>query len=211
MTDEYMFTVPRDEAARLDLLATRPPFWEYLLFGATLHAGLARTETKWRDYSLGYTMDVGPVITKQDLALAFSSRMASGAAIAKNLEKVISARAQEAAFGLPGEPGDPELIEHMGGRVILLYERLLDWASEVRSLRLPEEARKLPELAVPFVAQPIEATRNFVRAFITNIEGAVASQAAEPGQNIEISMELVFTVEDDATKNFLKELKKAVR
>ena len=208
MSEEWVAIVPRDESSRLELLATRPPLWEYLLFGAALYAGIARTEPKWRDYSLGYTLDVGPVVTKSQLLEAMSARISTASAIAANIEKVISQRAQEAAFGLPGVPGDADLIEHMGGRLIALYEKLLDWAAELRSLRLPDAAQSLPELAVAFVAQPIDATRAFVTDYILTLEREITLLSVDPKHEIQILMSLNFTLAPAVSKRFSRELKR---
>lgn len=206
-----IITVPRDESARLELLALRPPAWEFLLFGAALHAGLNRTEPKWRDHQLGYTMNVGPIIAKDQLAEAMQDRLTRVTFIASNIERVISKRAQDTAFGLPGEPGDPDLIEHMAGRVIMLYEQLLDWAAEMRSLRLPDNAESITELGASFAAQPILASRAFVKEFISVLEGELAKFALDPEYSMNITMAIHFDVDTADSKAFVKAIKRAVR
>ena len=203
--------VPRDPSARIELLALRPDAWEYLLFGAALNSGLMQTEAKWRDHQLGYTMNIGPIIAKSELVDAMNDRMTRVSAIAGNIERVISQRAQDAAFGLPGHPGDPELIEHMAGRVILLYEQLLDWVAEIRSLRVPENAASLPELGAALASQPILATRTFVQEFISALEDELAKAAKDPDYMIRISMAVAFDLDAGDSKGFIKALKRAVR
>lgn len=124
-------------------------------------------------------MNTDPAMATSELGLALSDRLSRSGAIVANLTKLISPRAQESAFEKPGEPGDPEVIEHMGGCLILLYEQLLDWAHEIRSLRVEDRAEKLPELAVAFVAQPIAETRNFVSSYIEQVEAMAAVLAAD--------------------------------
>ena len=210
MTDGRLIVrVPRDESSRLELLSVRPPAWEYLLFGYALHSGLARTEPKWRDYHLGYSMQVGPAIPMSDLGPVLEDRASQAGSIASNITKVISQKAQETAFGLPGESGDSDLIEHMGGRLILLYEQLLDWAQEVRSFRVESKAERLPELMAALVAQPITETRSFVQSFIEQVEAAVAAMAAGAEEPMNVSMYLTFDVTDDvAYKAYRKEWKR---
>ncbi|MES2171373.1 MAG: hypothetical protein V4479_11730 [Actinomycetota bacterium] len=152
----WMLNVPRDISGRMELLATKPTYWESLYFGAILLEGLDRTEIKWRDHVLGLTMTIGPVVTKQELAHALSERMSRVTFIVSNLGRLFTGPAQEAAFGKLGEHGDPTLIEHMGNRLTQMYEQLLDWADEVRSLRVPDGAAEdLREVAALFAEQPI--------------------------------------------------------
>ncbi len=204
-------TVPRNESSRLELLSVRPPSWEYLLFGYALQAGLERTEPKWRDYHLGYTMEIGPAIHNKDLAHAFDDRISRVGAITSNIVKVISLQAQENAFGPPGTPGDPELIEHMGSRLIMMYEQLLDWAHEIRSLRFEAGAERLPELAVAFVAQPIAETRKFVEDYIAQVEAGIAAYVSGAASPMNITMRLSFELPDAVRKAYEKEIKRVSR
>ncbi|MFJ6537458.1 hypothetical protein ACIQH5_14665 [Paenarthrobacter sp. NPDC091711] len=204
----YIVLVPRDESSRLELLATRPPVWEYLLFAAFLYEGLQRTEPKWRDYSLGIAPYVGPQIDLEELPNKISDLMSRAGAIVSNLEKLFAPVAQEAAFGAPGEPGDPDFIEHIANRVVDMYEGLLDWAAEVRSLRVAEQTRDLLEIAASFVKQPIEDTRGRVKDFIAQLETAMDRVAKADEEPIELSLPLILTVDPEIPKALEAELRR---
>jgi hypothetical protein len=150
----YVRQVPRDQSGRLELLALRPPVWEYLLFGNVLYVSRSAYEARWRDFQLGYSLRVGPVIEPMQIPAMISERMSYASAITGNLELILAPAAQARAFGNLGEPGDPILIEHMAIRLIDLYAMLLDWAEETRALRVSDWAERLKELAVGFVRQP---------------------------------------------------------
>jgi len=211
MENDKFLAVPRDASERLDLLSARPPGWEYILFGYALRLGLARTEVKWRDYHLGYTMEIGPAVALSEVLSSFSDRMSRVSAIIGNLEKVISAQAQEAAFGLPGSPGDAALIEHMGSRLMMMYEQLLDWAQDIRALRLPTPAKSLPEMAVAFIAQPVGETRDFVEQYIHRLETGLAARAAGSEEPINLVMTLKFEIAPAISRAYSRELKKVSR
>ncbi len=137
MTDSpesYVRQVPRDESGRLELLALRPPLWEYLLFGNVLYVSRSAYESRWRDFELGYTVKVGPVIQPNQIPSTIEERMSRGSAIVSNLERILAPTAQDRAFGNPGESGDAALIEHMAVRLIDLYALLLEWAEATTAI-----------------------------------------------------------------------------
>jgi len=198
--------VPKDESGRLELLALRPPLWEYLLFGNVLHRARALHEARWRDFQLGYTLKIGPVIEPRQIPDVMAERFSHVGAITSNLEAILSPHAQVRAFGEPGEPGDPGLIEHMASRLIEVYALLLGWVEDTRSLRVPEWAERLKESAIAHATQPIERTHEFVDEFIESLERAIANLADGRTNNEDISMDITFTISDEITQEFELEL-----
>lgn len=211
MTEERftVLKVPANETEMFDLLASRAPCWEYLLFGYHLRAGLQRTEVKWRDYALGYTMSVGPRFRGRDIADAVSERMSRVGPLSSNINRVISRQAQDAAFGLPGEEGDPDMIKHMADRLTKSYELLLDWADEFRSLRLPDDSN-LGDLGAQMVSQPVSAFRAFVADYISQVE-QMMSDLAGGGTGLKLQMTITFTIGDDLTRQVVAETKRLVK
>lgn len=202
--------MPRDESGRLELLALRPPLWEYLLFGNVLYVSRSAYEDRWRDFQLGYSLRVGPVIEPAQILEVISERMSYGMAIIGNSKRILDPSAQVRAFGNPGEPGDAALIEHMAVRLIDLYALLLGWAEETRALRVPDWAERLKELTVGFVRQPLQRTHDFVDEFITEIEQAIAD-IADGRSHLTITMELTFEVEDALVRESERELRRVER
>ncbi|MEU8210544.1 hypothetical protein AB0B85_15240 [Micromonospora sp. NPDC049044] len=200
--------VPRDESGRLELLALRPPLWEYLLFGNALYRSRDVHEARWRDYQLGYALHIGPVVKAEQIPDVMSERFSHVGAIAANLEAVASPYAQARAFGAPGEPGDPALIEHMASRLIDIYALLLGWVEETRSLRVPEWAENLKALAIAYAAQPIQRTHEFVDEFIARLERAIANLVDGNSNYEEISIRVTFEIPDDVARQFSRELKR---
>ncbi len=214
MTDSpesYVRQVPRDESGRLELLALRPPLWEYLLFGNVLYVSRSAYESRWRDFELGYTVKVGPVIQPNQIPSTIEERMSRGSAIVSNLERILAPTAQDRAFGNPGESGDAALIEHMAVRLIDLYALLLEWAEDTRALRVPDWADRLKELAVSFVRQPLQYTHDFVDDFIANLEQAIADLAAGRKIPMVITMKLTFKIDDSIVREFERELRRVNR
>lgn len=214
MTDSaeyYIRQVPRDESGRLELLALRPPLWEYLLFGNVLYVSRSAYEARWRDFQLGYTLKVGPAIEPTQVSDIMSERMSYASAITSNLERIVAPVAQVRAFGNPGESGDAALIEHMAIRLIDLYALLLGWAEDTRALRVPAPAEQLKELAASFVQQSLQRTHDFVDEFITEIEQAIADLADGRSSHVTVTMDLTFEIDDAIVRRYQKELRRVKR
>jgi hypothetical protein len=203
--------VPLDESGRRELLVLRPPLWEYLLFGSALYLARAEHEARWRDFQLGYSLQVGPIVEPAQIPAILGERVSHVSAIVGNLESILSVTAQERAFGKPGEAGNQILIEHMAQRLIDLYVLLLGWTEETRALRLPDWADQLKEMLAAYAAQPIERTHEFVDEFIANIEELTAKLANGQTGPHQIEMHLKFEVGEELSRRFNEELDRIKR
>lgn len=203
----WVTSVPRNASERLELLGCRPPAWEYLLFGASLLSGLHRTEEKWRDYVIGYVATPGPALADREVAHEVGDLMSRGQFVASSIERVISPNAQEAAFGRPGEPGNVDLIEHMGSRLIGLYEQMLDWHAELRALRVSDRAQVVVSAAHATLSQPPQAVRDFAFRFVEQLEQRLRRRASGDEAPIIIVMELTLSVDDAAVKRLQRGLR----
>ena len=209
---EYrMRSVPRDAAGRLELLATRPRLWEYLLFGNVLYTSRAKYEDKWRDHQLGYTMKVGAVVKAIDIPHTMSERLSHVSAIVGNLELIISPSAQLRAFGESDDEGDPALIEHMAKRLIDLYGLLLSWVEETRAMRVPDWAEGLKSLLAQFANQPLQRTHDFVDDYISSLEQAIENVAGGTDSKQVITMHIKYEIDDEIIRAFNRELRRAKR
>src|ERR1700735_2277680 len=138
---------PRTAQERHQLLITRQPGWEYLLFAGVLAQGIHRLESKERDHELQLVR--GP---RQHLDLQATTRYLSNAfddlvAVWKPMGSLFQPSAMEQAFGAPGEPGDVVRIEHFAQWIVDMYEQTLDWGLAMRGLDVPDPLKKAVELA----------------------------------------------------------------
>jgi plasmid stabilization system protein ParE len=167
--------VPGDHDDVAALLAKRPPGWEYLLFAAVLRRGFDSLATKHRDHTLRYATH-GREFLDDEQALQFilgsSVRLH---AIVDSFQRMLTTDAQDAAFGRPGEPGDPDLIVHLGQRLVDLYEELLDWAATLRAAAAWSQAlRRLADVTARLADQPIASLRSSVAEFVDLIDSMPA-------------------------------------
>jgi hypothetical protein len=212
MSEKVEYTVrhvPRDESGRLELLALRPPLWEYLLFGNVLYVSRAFHEARWRDYQMGYTLKVGTEVPSKEIFRMLSERLTHVVAIVQNLDRIPAPAAQERAFG--EEDGDATLIEHMATRLIDVYGLLLGWVEETRALRVPDRAERLKELLIAHTDQPLRRTYEFVDEFIDRLEQAIARLADGRSEFEEITIRITYEIDDNLIREYQRELRRVKR
>ncbi|HYS41199.1 MAG TPA: TIR domain-containing protein [Pseudonocardiaceae bacterium] len=178
------------------LLAERPPAWEYLLFAAILRRGFTALEAKHRDHTLGYVPhDQDCLDDERALSLVRTSGLRLDAVVA-SFNRMLSAQAQQAAFGRPDEPADPDRIVHLGERIVGVYDELLDWASALRVATIENPTlRRLADVTARFGDQPIAALRSFVAECVARIE-AMPDQLRR-GERVTIELVIMLSVPDE--------------
>ncbi|MEU3354304.1 hypothetical protein [Streptomyces sp. NPDC037389] len=188
-----------------------PAAWEYLLFAGELHVGLKDLESKRFDYSLGHRV-IGQALPGEAEASAYlTAAFAEGQRIASDVNRWMSQEAQDKAFGLPGEPGDRELITHLAGRLLEVYESLIDWSIDLRSARPPAHMFRLFELASRFMQASIGSFESFVETLVEETDRASAALARQDGEPLRLTVDYVMTVEPEVMKEFDKEKRKVKR
>jgi hypothetical protein len=124
--------VPRTDEQAGQLLTQRPAAWEYLFFAGVLVQGRDALEPKWRDHQLRYARSAGSALSDDDIPYFVQSAFRELAGLTNNIERILDREATERAFGPPGASGDPVQIEHLGRRLLDVYEGLLDWSARIR-------------------------------------------------------------------------------
>ena len=196
--------VPRTPAEEAALLQGRPSGWEHLLFAAVLRRRMETLEPKYRDHELRYARpDTGPVLGFEAAVNFICDAFDEAAALLMNVERVLDERAQERAFGPPGHPGDPLRIQHLAGRLIDVYEGMLDWAARLRAARLPDRFARSVELACLHVDGPIKDFREFVDRAVVEIDRLPA--LLRKGEPTNIELKLTLTGDDELVNEFLRE------
>jgi hypothetical protein len=207
------FGVPRTHE-ELDLVPRDlPSIREYRLFAGLLRMGLRDLDFKWRDYELGIT-DHAPVeLSSDDFPTYVGTFFSRLAALMDPLMRPFEADAQERAFGPPGESGDPGRVEHFARRILIAYEAMLDWASELRAIDAAPPFDRLGQLAPGYVAGPIRQVRNFVETLCSQLEAALeALEGKEPDSPpIVIDLDLTIALDPVVLAEWRTELKKAER
>jgi TIR domain len=188
--------VPRSSEAIATLLSERPPGWEYLLFGAGLRRGIDALEDKYLDHTLEYAKQNGKHLDDEGAVALIKESMTPLLGIIESFNRIMSPGAQEAAFGKPGEPGEPDRILHLANRFASVYEELLDFAANLRATGIGnEDLRRAAHIQARFVNQPLTAMREFVDNFVAEVDTLTERlKRAKEGEEAPIRLEMVITL-----------------
>lgn len=197
--------VPRTDAAVQRVLSERPELWELLFFAGLLLHGKDTLEEKWFDHEMQLPNRHGEHLNLNHSVTEIREAFDELSAIVERLTKVLQPEAELKAFGAPGEPGDPRRIENLASHVIRSYERLLDWAAELRGLRVPDVARRMIDLAASLADQPILEIRAFIDEVVSTVEGLPALMATN--EPVKVELTLTVTVPDESVDGFSAALK----
>jgi TIR domain len=209
LPEAVISSVPRTSDEQRELLAQRPFAWEYLLYASVLLERRTAIEEKWRDNEIRYARKTGNVMDDGTAIRYLSAATQQASLISSGITRVLDSDAQTAAFGAPGEPGDPERIEHLATRLIGVYEEFLDWARDLRSITVDAELRQAFELAARLADRPARQIREFVDSFVASVEKF--SGQIQGNETIVIRMTLTLDIDQDVLSACMKELSRAER
>ncbi len=198
--------VPRTAAEAAILLGERPPAWEYLLFSYWLTTGLEQRRDKYDDHRFRFAFG-GEVIETRAIGNHLQSEMSRIVSVTEIFEALLLGPAQRTAMGAPGDSGDPDLIEHLAGRMMLIYDEILGWAYRLRSTSTElEEGRESLRAVATYADQPIEAIRHFVYDYRDQMDGITARIAA--GEHVNIRLMIEFIVPPEVTAAYQQAFQK---
>jgi hypothetical protein len=202
---------PRTADEQEHLLRFQPPAWEYLLFAGVLRQRRDALAHKWRDQELRLPSRVKTTVNEEDVTSVLASAFGRLGAIVEPMTRVFEG--QQDAFGAPGEPGDPVRIAHFANWMANAYEDMLDWGTELRGVRGPEEFQLAIELAARSVDQPLLQVHNFINETVEameripeHMEKTPAEREAEP---LLIASTLLISVDDTLMESAIQELRVA--
>lgn len=200
--------VPRSVEEEALLLATRPGGWEYLLFAAVLRRQKTLLEPKWHDHELGYVQPQGKALSDADAFELVSGAYPHAVAIISNVTRLLSPQALELAFGAPGEPGDPQRIEHIARRLVDVYDALLEWSFGLQGAIVPGRFARLVELSSRMVDGPIRQVREYVDKTVAEVDRVPAILRRENREPTVIKLELVLAIDNDLVPELERELQR---
>jgi hypothetical protein len=160
---QSIFELPTTPDQQDELLRDRPEWWEYRLYAGILLQGIIEREDKWQDHHLrlprGSRRDIDAAsfsdVLKRELGWM---RRQVGA-----MDQVFDPEITERAFGPRGEAGDPLLIRRIAVGVLRIYEALMDWAANLRTMNVDEEYEEIVELTARMADGPVRQIHDFVK------------------------------------------------
>lgn len=201
--------VPRTQQAIQATIAERPEAWEWLLYAAMLRTGVDALEDKYRDHAMEYAPPSGTYLDRTNLVDFAQAKLAEIHTITSNFDLALSASAQEAAFGKPGEPGDVDRILRMAQRFVSVYEDFMTWAASLRGASVNNDhGRNALRLLASAANQPLQAMREFVHNFVAECDTLL--ERAKAGEQVNIVMAVTLELEDGLMDRYMAELRRAV-
>lgn len=209
VTEPDTSRVPRNEIERQEMLAQRPPGWEYLLFAGQLLHERDSLGHRFRDYEMGYWPSTGERFSDDTVIDFIIEAQQEALHLAATMMRVMDPSVQELAFGAPGEPGDADRIVHMASRWNSIYEGFLAWIARLRGATVPDKFRDAVDLLAHFSDDPVHSYRRFVDTLVEQCDQIPAAIAA--GEALTISLEYVLQIPDDVQQAFHDELERLGR
>ena len=187
-------TTPITKQSVAALVREKPRGWEYLLYVTVVSQGLAELEAKYREHFLRYAPRNGSVEHGSGIELIRSRNVLLSEIIKVAVESVFTADTQEAAFGAPGQAGDPTMIVHLGELFVRTFDEILEWARGIHATSYAlEAARYAARIQARFADQQLQAmhavAQDLRRVADTLVERLTA------GEQINMTVPLVFEVD----------------
>jgi hypothetical protein len=203
--------VPRTPE-QLSLLRTeKPPAWEYLLFAGVLLQGKNALEPKWHDHQLRYVRMMGPTLNDSQVGSFIDGVMEEPLVFAQNVERVLRPDMMEWAFGALGVPGNALRIEHLGQRLVAVYEDFLDWSSKLRGAVTPPMYRHLFDIAASTADVPIRQFREFIDHYVASMDRLSELIGKPTDEPSEMAFTLKLDIDHRRIDEYNRELKRLKR
>ena len=195
---------PRNQAELEALLRLKPLGWEHLYYAGRLLQERDAIEDKYRDYLCARAVPTGEAFPLRHVDRFVDKALAEAKELSGILRVVTSKEVQQAAFGAPGQPGDPARIADLAKRYNDMYEGFLDWVAKVRSANAPAECRHALELLTKLGENPVHDYRAYVDQVVSQLDRLPAATAA--GERFNATFHLVLTgASHDVVAEFRKE------
>ncbi|MDR1387940.1 MAG: TIR domain-containing protein [Propionibacteriaceae bacterium] len=199
-TRRFNGRVPRTPAEAATLIGERPDGWEYILFSYWLSTGVEQRNDAYLDHRLQFALD-GEFVTTDNLVEYTQIEVARVLSITETFKHLLLGPAQETAMGAPGESGDPDLIQHLASRMLMIYDELLAWAHRIRSTTtLLTEGRVMLQALADYAAQPIEAIHEFVQDFRERMDHL--HKTLESGKSVSLKLTITFKVPHEVSARY---------
>ena len=207
---EFTAQTPITPTSVAALAREKPRGWEYLLYVTVVSQGLGELEQKYWEHFLRYAPRNGTVEHGSGIALIRDRNVVLSEIIKVAVETVFTAGTQEAAFGEPGVPGDPDRIVHLGELFVRTFDEILEWARGIHGTSYASEpARVAARIQAQFADQQLRAM-HAVAADLREVADTLVERLTA-GEQINVTVPLVFEVDPELERKFKTALDKLSR
>ncbi|MDX8035527.1 TIR domain-containing protein [Lentzea sp. BCCO 10_0856] len=207
---DFTATTPITPQSVAALVREKPRGWEYLLYVTVVSQGLAELESKYWEHFLRYAPRNGAVEHGNGITLIRDRNVMLSEIIKVAVDTVFTADTQEAAFGQPGVPGDPDRIVHLGELFVRTFDEILEWARGIHGTSYAQDpARVAARIQAQFADQQLRAMHAVAQDLRLVADTLVERLTA--GEQINMTVPLVFEVDPELERKFKAALDKLSR
>jgi len=190
----FTLTTPITPQSVAALVREKPRGWEYLLYVTVVSQGLAELEPKYWEHFLRYAPRNGFVEHGNGIDLIRDRNVLLSEIIKVAVEALFTGETQEAAFGLPGTPGNSDRIVHLGQLFVRTFDEILEWARSIHGTSYAHEhARTAALIQARFADQQLQAMHTVANDLRDVADTLVERLTA--GEPINLTVPLVFEVD----------------
>ncbi|MGW6935813.1 toll/interleukin-1 receptor domain-containing protein [Lentzea sp. NPDC054927] len=207
---DFTATTPITPQSVAALVREKPRGWEYLLYVTVVSQGLGELESKYWEHFLRYAPRNGAVEHGNGIMLIRDRNVLLSEIIKVAVDTVFTAGTQEAAFGEPGVPGDPDRIVHLGELFVRTFDEILEWARGIHGTSYAlDPARVAARIQAQFADQQLRAMHAVAQDLRMVADTLVERLTA--GEQINMTVPLVFEVDPELERKFKTALDKLSR
>jgi hypothetical protein len=160
------------ESAKARQLAQHgPPLWEYLLTEELLRTKLVALNRSCEDFNRGLLFKPRKPIGAVEYLNWFRHKMDEPLSFTHIMQVAVE-EDLIAAWGNPGEPGNPIQILHAVNKIMSACHLLLDWEMEIDSLRPPSQLQRLGQTLRGITFEVIQDLKRVPDDFSKDLESA---------------------------------------
>lgn len=189
---------PRTDDELVAVLRNREGPWEYLTLFGVLYTERIKHLDVYRDDRIRFAPAIGDDLTLETGWQRLSNALAEVRGFIDTINALFEERTMEAAVGAPGEPGDADLIVHLGTRIIDNWRSMMDWSRMLRGARVPGSLRPVFQATADLSRAAVGEVHDWVDDGVAAMDGAVDLLAAGQPDRVELELVLTITVDEDA-------------
>lgn len=193
--------VPESNTEVEYVIGHRPQAWEYLMYAGLLQVGLrdARREGKALKpsqliFSNSQTAVMHIRTLKEELERVIQETMDC-------FEPVLLSK----ALGEPGRPGEFRLIYDVAHRLVIAYEKFIDWSKSAQTAQVPRQARNLYSILGGFADRPVRDIEEYVTSLVAELNEAVHRASLGEHYPAVLKLECVIHADEGLVEEFVRE------
>lgn len=195
----------------LKIIVEKPDCWEHLLLGEILEQSFYQHNELRLDLTYGISYGKMQRISEVEDIFEFITLKIGGIQqIISNLN-ILFRDAIPEAVGAPGEPGDEEKIIYVGERIGQIYESILKWGMEFKTLSVDDDWRGLVNAVSKIWGSPIADLDDYIekyKAVMSEVRLHLDKYLISEGDVSPTTVDLSLTLKEPDLSDFYTELEK---